>query len=117
MVLSAIVLKIVMQSLVANNNSRPGVGSGNKPTARPVQKDNNVFADKDGNVYNRDKDGNINQRDNKSNSWTPTGNKEVASVKANCTNHKTCSKANHTAGPTSGNAACTAACNKTGTCR
>lgn len=62
----------------ANNNSRPGVGSGNKPTAKPVQKDNNVFADKDGNVYNRDKDGNINQRDNKSNDWKPTGNKEVA---------------------------------------
>ena len=61
----------------ANNNSRPGVGSGNKPTAKPVQKDNNVFADRDGNVYNRDKDGNINQRDNKNNSWTPTGNKEM----------------------------------------
>jgi hypothetical protein len=61
----------------ANNNSRPGVGSGNKPTAKPVQKDNNVFADRDGNVYNRDKDGNINQRDNKSNDWKPTGNKEL----------------------------------------
>jgi hypothetical protein len=61
-----------------NNNSRPGVGSGNKPNARPVQKDNNVFADKDGNVFNRDNQGNINQRDNKSNEWKPTGNKEVA---------------------------------------
>jgi hypothetical protein len=61
-----------------NNNSRPGVGSGNKPSARPVQKDNNVFADKEGNVFNRDNQGNINQRDNKSNEWKPTGSKEVA---------------------------------------
>lgn len=62
-----------------NNNNRPGGNNvnnnnnwNNKAAARPsTNNKNNVFADRDGNVYQRDDKGNINQRDNKSNSWKP----------------------------------------------
>lgn len=63
----------------ANNTTspRPGTSGTGRPTAQPGKGDNNVYADKQGNVYQRDKQGNINQRDNTSGSWKPTGNKEV----------------------------------------
>ncbi len=56
-----------------NNN---GIGGGNRPgnnIAKPGAGNNNVFGDKDGNVFQRDKNNNVNQRDNKSNSWKPGG--------------------------------------------
>ena len=63
---------------VSNPTSpRPGTSGSSRPTAQPGKGDNNVFADKQGNVYQRDKQGNIDQRDNTSGTWKPTGNKEV----------------------------------------
>ncbi len=65
-----------------NNNAttRPSTGFGdkNRPVAKPANKDNNVFADGDGNVYNRDQKGNINQRDNNTGTWKPTGDRPGA---------------------------------------
>lgn len=56
-----------------NNNS----GKNNtRPVARPAKGDNNVFSDRDGNVYQRDKNGNVNQRDNKSKDWKPTPDRQ-----------------------------------------
>jgi len=56
--------------------AKPGGAVNNKPVAQPGKGDNNVFADKEGNVYQRDKQGNIDQRDNKTGSWNSTGNKQ-----------------------------------------
>jgi hypothetical protein len=56
-----------------NNNSvdRPG-NNNNRSTAKPsTNNKNNVFADKDGNVFQKDDKGNVNARDNKTNTWKP----------------------------------------------
>ncbi|HNP22068.1 MAG TPA: hypothetical protein PKM63_04990 [Panacibacter sp.] len=63
---------------IGNNNNKPGINNNNKPVAKPADTKNNVFADKDGNVFQRDDKGNINQRDNKSKDWKPTNNKQPA---------------------------------------
>ena len=75
-----------------NNNNRPGSNyrpdnnnnnSNNRPNSKPSIAPNNVFADKDGNVFQKDKNGTINQRDNSSNTWKkspePTINRDVQS--------------------------------------
>lgn len=83
---------------LGNNNNRPGnnnnrpdnnVGNGgnrngfdgNNRNATPSKQPNNVFADRDGNVFQKDKQGNINQRDNKTNTWnkpsSPSNNNTV----------------------------------------
>jgi len=71
-----------------NNNNRPGtfpnrpaVGNNNPGSnnrlpnnpnqPRPSRENNNVFADKSGNVFQRDNSGNWNQRDAQSKSWKP----------------------------------------------
>jgi hypothetical protein len=51
------------------NNQLPNQGGQMKPSTR---ENNNVFADRNGNVYQKDNKGNWNQRDNKSNSWQST---------------------------------------------
>ncbi len=48
-------------------------GATSRPAARPSTGSNNVYADRDGNVFQKDDQGNINQRDNKSRDWKPTG--------------------------------------------
>jgi hypothetical protein len=58
-------------------NRQGGAGVNNQlPNQRGQMKQsresNNVFTDRDGNVYQRDNKGNWNQRDNKSNSWKPS---------------------------------------------
>jgi hypothetical protein len=69
---------------LGNNKGNAGNNLGNnnnankRPDAKPAKGDNNVFADKDGNVFQKDSKGNINERDNKSNSWKSTGNKEIS---------------------------------------
>jgi hypothetical protein len=60
----------VNNQLPAGGGGNGGPGGGNRPTAS--QQPNNVYADRDGNVYQRDNKGNWNQRDNKSQSWQPT---------------------------------------------
>jgi hypothetical protein len=69
-------------SKVSNNkgNTKPGnntSGAANRPVAKPGKGSNNVYADRDGNVFQKDNNGNINQRDNKSNSWKSTGQKQT----------------------------------------
>ena len=71
-----------------NNNNRPGtfpnrpaIGNNNPGNnnrlpnnpnqPRPSRENNNVFADKSGNVFQRDNSGNWNQRDAQSKSWKP----------------------------------------------
>lgn len=60
-----------------NNNSgnRPGNNNNNwndRSTAKPsTNNKNNVFADRDGNVFQKDDKGNINTRDNRANTWKP----------------------------------------------
>ena len=55
------------------NNNRPGnnsgLGNNIRRDAKPSKQPNNVFADRDGNVFQKDKQGNINQRDNKAKRW------------------------------------------------
>lgn len=68
-----------------NNNNRPGLGGNNNGfgrnnrDAKPSNQPNNIFADRDGNVFQRDKQGGINQRDNKTKSWNipQTGNNNI----------------------------------------
>lgn len=55
-----------------NTNNRPA--NNTRPVAKPAPGNNNVFADRDGNAFQKDNKGNINQRDNKTNSWKPTNN-------------------------------------------
>jgi hypothetical protein len=58
-----------------NNNNNGGGFGNNKSAAKPsISTPNNVFADKDGNVYQKDRGGNVQQRDNKSNSWKAPSN-------------------------------------------
>jgi hypothetical protein len=52
------------------NNQLPNQGGQMKQS----RENNNVFADKDGNVYQRDKNGQWSQRDNKNNNWNSSGN-------------------------------------------
>ncbi|MCU0404819.1 MAG: hypothetical protein MUE99_09770, partial [Chitinophagaceae bacterium] len=58
-----------------NGGNRPGNNNNNwndRSSARPsTNNKNNVFTDKDGNVFQRDDKGNVNTRDNKGNSWKP----------------------------------------------
>lgn len=55
-----------------NNNAGNRPGNNNKASAKPsTNNKNNVFADRDGNVYQKDNKGNVNQRDNRNNSWSP----------------------------------------------
>jgi hypothetical protein len=42
-----------------------------------------VFADKDGNVFQKDDKGNVNQRDNKGNSWKPAPSNSPAANNIN----------------------------------
>jgi hypothetical protein len=66
-----------------NNNlpNRPGAGNNgplqNRPNARPANGTNNVFSDKQGNIFQTDRNNNIRQRDNRNNSWQPTQNNEI----------------------------------------
>lgn len=76
-----------------NNNNRPGLGgnrpgnsnnngilSGNRPgnntnhNAKPGNSNNNIFSDRDGNIFQRDKNNNVLQRDNKEKKWNPAPN-------------------------------------------
>jgi hypothetical protein len=50
-------------------------GANDRRSAPPATRQpDNVFADRDGNVYQRDNKGSVNQRDNKSGSWKPVDN-------------------------------------------
>ena len=69
-----------------NNNNRPGNNNNgglfdSRPNSKPSSTPNNVFADKDGNVFQKNKQGGLNQRDNKTNSWnksqSPALNRDV----------------------------------------
>ncbi len=53
----------------AGGNTKPGVGTSNRPTASPGKGSNDIFADKNGNVFQHNQNGVVNQRDNASNSW------------------------------------------------
>lgn len=73
-----------------NNNSgnRPGNNNNNnwndRSSAKPsTNNKNNVFADKDGNVFQKDDKGDVNQRDNKGNSWKPAPNNSPAANNIN----------------------------------
>ena len=72
----------------SNNNNRPGNNNksglfNNRPNSKPSSTPNNVFADRDGNVFQKDKQGGLNQRNNKTNSWnksqSPALNRDVQS--------------------------------------
>ena len=57
------------------NNNNNNSNNNNRPNAKPANNTaNNVFADRDGNVFQKDNKGNVNQRDNKTNSWKPDKN-------------------------------------------
>ncbi len=56
---------------VGNNNRLPNNGSPNINQPRPSRENNNVYADRNGNIFQRDNRGNWNQRDNQSRSWQP----------------------------------------------
>lgn len=49
----------------------------NRPLAKPGKTENNIFSDKQGNIFQRNKNGDINQRDNNVNKWKPTPNKQI----------------------------------------
>ena len=53
------------------SGSNTGIGSDRNPARPSTNNKNNVFADKDGNVFQRDDKGNVNTRDNRNNSWKP----------------------------------------------
>jgi hypothetical protein len=63
-----------------NNNNKGGNGvmggnnnnNNNRQSSNPSTAPNNVFADKDGNVFQKDKNGTVNQRDNSTNTWKKT---------------------------------------------
>ena len=65
---------------VGNGNQGGGANAGgaNRPATRPSTGNNNVFADKSGNVYQKANNGGWNQRDNKSSSWKPSSNNPSA---------------------------------------
>lgn len=69
-----------------NGGNRPGNSNytNNKASAKPsTNNKNNVFADKDGNVFQKDDKGNVNQRDNKANSWKPAEKTSPAASQIN----------------------------------
>ncbi len=72
-----------------NNNSgnRPGNNNNNwsdRSSAKPsTNNKNNVFADRDGKVYQKDDRGNVNARDNKGNSWKPVDKSSPAAGNIN----------------------------------
>lgn len=65
--------------------NRPGNGNGNgllggnrpgnndRQNAKPGGSANNIFSDRDGNVFQKDKNNNVLQRDNNSKKWNPAG--------------------------------------------
>ncbi|MBC5773650.1 hypothetical protein H8S95_06215 [Pontibacter sp. KCTC 32443] len=55
-------------------------GLDNRPTARPANTANNVYADRNGDVYRRDNQGNWNQRNNSSRSWQSASNFDRGSM-------------------------------------
>lgn len=59
------------QGAAGVNNQLPNQRGGQMKQSR---ESNNVFTDRDGNVYQKDNKGNWSQRDNKSNSWKSSGN-------------------------------------------
>lgn len=65
--------------LPADNNTNPGnrlpatrPAPSVTPQPRPSRQPNNVFADRQGNVYQRDNQGTWNQRNNQNRTWQPT---------------------------------------------
>ncbi len=59
----------------SNAAARPGNTNGsinNRPAAKPGTGSNNIYGDRDGNVYQRDNKGNVSQRDNQSKNWKPS---------------------------------------------
>ena len=58
------------------SNSSPN----NKINAKPSTGANNVFADKNGSVYQKDNKGGWNQRDNNTNSWKPADNNNMSTM-------------------------------------
>lgn len=59
----------------ASNNKGNIPGGNNKPSAKPAKTDNNMYADKDGNVFQRDNKGNVSQKDNQAKNKKPAQNK------------------------------------------
>jgi hypothetical protein len=67
-----------------NNGNWNGNNNNDRKAAKPsTNNQNNVFADKDGNVFKKDDKGNLNQRDNKGNSWKPADKASPASNNVN----------------------------------
>lgn len=57
------------------------MANNNRYQPRPATNDrNNVYADRNGNIYQRDNKGNWNQRDNQNRSWNPTSRESNPSV-------------------------------------
>jgi len=54
------------------NNQLPNNNRGGGQAKASTRDANNVYADRNGNVYQKDNNGNWNQRDNKSNTWKST---------------------------------------------
>lgn len=61
------------------NSNNEGIGRRNDGNNRSSA-GNNVFADKDGNVFQRDQQGKISERDNRSNSWRQADNNAASNI-------------------------------------